>query len=183
MRMISVFSIALFLIALNSCRQEQNQNFQADSTYFSNSRTEIAVMLDSFNIAASEANYQKYFSYFTDDATYLGTDATEHWNKDSFMLWAKPFFDRGKAWHFVTIDRHIFFGGDTGIAWFDELLDTQMKICRGSGIVINVNGKWKIAQYVLSMTVPNSKTDSVVDLKSSEEDILIKKIRNSSFNK
>jgi hypothetical protein len=29
-------------------------------------------------------------------------------------------------------------------AWFDELLDTQMKICRGSGILVKENKQWKI---------------------------------------
>jgi hypothetical protein len=37
-------------------------------------------------------------------------------------------------------------------AWFDELLNTQMKICRGSGVLVKIDGKWKIKHYVLSMT-------------------------------
>jgi hypothetical protein len=59
-------------------------------------------------------------------------------------------------------------------AWFDELLDTQMKICRGSGVVSKENGQWKIRQYVLSMTVPNSQVDPVVRLKAAEEDSLLR---------
>jgi hypothetical protein len=36
-------------------------------------------------------------------------------------------------------------------AWFDELLNTQMKICRGSGVLVKKIGQeWKIKQYVLS---------------------------------
>jgi hypothetical protein len=31
---------------------------------------------------------------------------------------------------------------------------TQMKICRGSGVVEKINGIWKVKQYVLSVTVP-----------------------------
>jgi hypothetical protein len=48
-----------------------------------------------------------------------------------------------------------------------------MKICKGSGVVIKLNGKWKIEQYVLSMTVPNSKIDAVVALKVEEEKALL----------
>jgi hypothetical protein len=30
---------------------------------------------------------------------FIGTDATENWNKTQFQAFAKPFFDRGKAWN------------------------------------------------------------------------------------
>jgi hypothetical protein len=40
------------------------------------------------------------------------------------------------------------------MAWFDEL-STQMKICRGSGVLVKIGNDWKIKHYVLSMTVPN----------------------------
>ena len=134
-------------------------------------------MLDSFNLAAAHADYDSYFNFYTDDATYIGTDATEHWDKKAFMVWAKPFFDRKRAWNFKKIQRNIYFGQHNDIAWFDELLDTQMKICRGSGVVVRQNNQWKIQQYVLSMTVPNAKTDSVVKIKAVIEDILIQQLK------
>jgi ketosteroid isomerase-like protein len=133
----------------------------------------IASMLDSFNRAAAEANYEKYFSYYTKDAIFIGTDATENWNKDEFMVWAKPFFDKKRTWNFTAIQRHIFIGEDNNVAWFNELLSTQMKICRGSGVLIKQNQAWKVQQYVLSTTIPNSLIDSVVALKSPEEDALM----------
>jgi hypothetical protein len=34
-------------------------------------------------------------------------------------------------------------------------LSTQMKICRGSGVLVKIGNDWKIKHYVLSMTVPN----------------------------
>jgi hypothetical protein len=34
-------------------------------------------------------------------AIFIGTDATENWNKMQFQAFAKPFFDRGKAWSFA----------------------------------------------------------------------------------
>ena len=57
--------------------------------------------------------------------------------------------------------------------WFDELLDTQMKICRGSGVLVFVNNQWKIKHYVLSMTFPNDNTDEVIKIKAPIEDALI----------
>lgn len=140
-------------------------------------RLAIAGLLDSLNTAAAGADYNTYFSFYTDDAIFIGTDATENWNKQEFMEWSKPFFDKGKAWNFKSLERNIYFHGTGDLAWFDELLDTQMKICRGSGVVVKNDGKWKIQQYVLSMTIPNSLVDSIVAIKSVEEDSLMNSIR------
>jgi len=142
----------------------------------SNDSLSITVMLDSFNIAAANADYNGYFNYFDEDGVFMGTDATEHWNKAQFMIWAKPFFDRKKTWHFTSMQRHIFIDPSHDIAWFDELLDTQMKICRGSGVLKKVNNQWKIKQYVLSMTIPNALSDQVTLLKSPIEDSIQKQL-------
>lgn len=131
-------------------------------------------MLDSLNTAAAQADFSRYFSFYADDAVFMGTDATERWNKKSFMEWSKPYFDRGKAWSFTAVKRNILFDESGKMAWFDELLDTQMKICRGSGVVVKKGNDWKIKQYVLSITIPNSVADSIISVKSAEEDSLLK---------
>jgi ketosteroid isomerase-like protein len=136
-------------------------------------KAQIAALLDSFNAAAARADFDTYFSYYSDDAVFMGTDATEHWDKKAFMEWAKPAFDRESAWDFTALERHIYMGEQPGIAWFDELLNTQMKICRGSGVVVKKDGVWKVQQYVLSMTVPNSQIDAALKIKAPEEDSII----------
>lgn len=136
----------------------------------------IASLLDSFNNAAANAEYDRYFNFFAEDAVFIGTDATEHWDKKSYMAWAKPYFDKKTTWHFTSIDRHIYFDAAGSVAWFDELLSTQMKICRGSGVVVKQGNDWKLQQYVLSTTIPNSQIDSVVNIKAAIEDELIKKL-------
>lgn len=93
------------------------------------------------------------------------------------MVWAKPFFDSGKAWNFTSLKRNITFSKDGTYAWFDELLDTQMKICRGSGVLEKIGGKWKIRQYVLSMTIPNDNVDEVTKIKASAEDAYINQLK------
>src|SRR4051794_18091967 len=90
-------------------------------------KKQIAAMLDSFNVSAAKADFNNYFKHFTEDAVFIGTDATEHWNKKDFMAYAKPYFDRGHGWDFKSMDRHIFFDKTGNTAWFDELLNTQMK--------------------------------------------------------
>jgi hypothetical protein len=152
--------------------------FSAQSkTPFEKEKTEISTMLDAFNVAAAKADYTGYFNFFADESTFIGTDATEIWNKKEFMVWAKPHFDKKKNWNFKALKRNIYFSKDGKLAWFDELLDTQMKICRGSGVVEKINGSWKVKQYVLSVTVPNEVVDKVVVEKAPIEDALIQKLK------
>lgn len=138
-----------------------------------NLKTQINMTLDAWHKAAAEANYTNYFDALTDDAVFMGTDAKENWTKPAFQAYAKPYFDNGKAWNFKSLERHVYFSGDKKTAWFDELLDTQMKICRGSGVLVYVNNQWKIKQYVLSITIPNENTDEVIKIKTPIEEALI----------
>lgn len=160
---------SIFLLIISACNQPaiEKQDIEAD-------RVQIQTMLDQFNEAAENADFKRYFDFFTEDAVFLGTDATEHWNKKNFMTWAKPHFDKKNTWSFKAVDRYIYFDKNiNGIAWFDELLDTRMKICRGSGVVVKQGKQWKIHQYVLSMTFPNRVLDTVIKLKSPVEDLII----------
>lgn len=140
-------------------------------------KKQIDSTLDGWHKAASEANFHNYFGAMTDDAIFIGTDATENWNKSDFQTYAKPYFDAGKAWSFTSIQRNIYFSADKKTAWFDELLSTQMKICRGSGVLVLEKGQWKIKHYVLSMTIPNDNSDEVVKIKSPLEDKLIMELK------
>ena len=142
------------------------------------SKKEISNTLDDWHKAAAEANYQNYFDLLTDDSVFIGTDATENWSKPSFQAYAKPHFDNGKAWSFTALERHIYFSADKQTAWFDELLDTRMKICRGSGILVFANNRWKIKHYVLSMTIPNDNSDEIIKIKTPIEDALIIDLKN-----
>jgi SnoaL-like domain len=123
----------------------------------------IAGILDNWHGAAAAADEAKYFSYFTPDAIYLGTDPTERWTRDEFRKWAHPYFARAKAWSFRATSRWISFSPDRNTAWFDEMLDTpNMGVCRGSGVLVRAGETWKIAQYNLSIPIPNALTDEVV---------------------
>lgn len=135
-----------------------------------NETSQINEVLDQWHKDAAEANFKNYFSTLTDDSIFIGTDATENWNKTQFQAFAKPYFDRGKAWDFTALQRNIYFSKDNTMAWFDELLSTQMKICRGSGVLVKTESGWKIKQYVLSMTIPNDISDEVTKIKAPIED-------------
>jgi uncharacterized protein (TIGR02246 family) len=122
----------------------------------------IAGVLDAWHAAAAAADEEKYFSYFAPDAIFLGTDPGERWTRDEFRAWAHPYFAKGKAWSFKTTSRWITFAPDHTVAWFDETLDTpNLGPCRGSGVLVATTNGWKIAQYNLSIPIPNALTDDV----------------------
>jgi hypothetical protein len=84
---------------------------------------------------------------------------------------------------FTVLERHIYFDQSKKTAWFDELLNTQMKICRGSGVLVKIDGEWKIKHYVLSMTIPNKNVGAVIKIKEPIEDKLISDYNKTSLAK
>lgn len=140
-------------------------------------KKDIDICLDAWHRAAADARYQDYFNLMSDDAVFVGTDPTENWTKDAFAKFAKPYFDKGRAWEFKCLQRNVYLSADGSIAWFDELLDTWMMLCRGSGVLRKINGQWKIAHYVLSVAIPNDHTNEVVQVKKSFDEVLIQTLK------
>lgn len=143
----------------------------------SSAKENIDQLLNQWHDAAARADFDQYFSKMAEESVFIGTDPTENWHKPAFMKWSKPYFDKGKAWSFSTLERNIFLAEDCEIAWFDELLETHMGICRGSGVVAKENGEWKIKHYVLSIEIPNENVSEVTQLKKDFDNDLISKIK------
>jgi pimeloyl-ACP methyl ester carboxylesterase len=124
----------------------------------------IAAVLDDFHDAAAKADFNRYFDHFTPEAVFLGTDASERWKVEAFKAFAKPHFDSGKGWAYRSTDRTITIcpintpGNE--VAWFDELLQNEkLGVTRGSGVLRKQDGQWRIAQYNLSIPIPNDLAD------------------------
>ena len=169
----SVFTLIAFLLVFSNTLFSQKKGF-----YENVQKKNISKVLDDLNLYASTADFNNYFNLYAEESTFIGTDASEVWNKKEFMDWSKPFFDKGKAWSFTSLKRNITFSADGKYAWFDELLNTQMKLCRGSGVLEKIENQWKIKQYVLSMTVPNQVSEEVTKIKTPLEDPLISEVKN-----
>ncbi|MEC5395814.1 nuclear transport factor 2 family protein [Bergeyella sp. RCAD1439] len=137
----------------------------------------IEALLDDLNRYSGAADFEGYFALFSEELVFIGTDAGEVWDKDAFKAYAHPHFAKGKAWQFIPLERHVYLGGDSGYAWFDELLDTAMGLCRGSGVVEKTASGWRIRQYVLSLTVPNEAVKAVKEHKASGENYLLERLR------
>ena len=123
--------------------------------------------LDLLHTAASNADLETYFSLFSaSNGTFLGTDLQERWTIPEFYLYAKPYFDQGQGWTYTPISRNITYH-NSYIAWFDEILQNdRFGSARSTGVVVREDDAhpWKIAQFHLTVPIPNHLMDTVVGI-------------------
>lgn len=132
---------------------------------------QLGALIDRWHAAAATADAETYFGLMDEDAVYIGTEAGERWTKSEFVEFGKPYFDRGQAWAFTSTSRHIYVSEDGTMAWFEELLNTWMGVCAGSGVLQKTDDGWKFKHYHLAVTVPNDLISEFIDLvKSGEAD-------------
>ena len=125
----------------------------------------IDTVLDTFHRAASEADGELYFSLFSDNAVFIGTDITERWSIDQFKAFAEPYFSKGQGWTYVPGVRHIVMLPGGGAAQFDEILvNESYGTCRGTGVLVLTHAGWRISQYSLTIPIPNELARDVVGL-------------------
>ncbi len=127
----------------------------------------VSNVLDQLHHNASVANEESYFALFAPEGVFFGTDATERWTVDQFRAYAHPFFEQGRGWTYVPREgtRNIEFDPSGTVAWFDEILDNEnYGETRGTGVVRLIDGEWKIAQYHLTIPVPNELARKVVGM-------------------
>ncbi len=148
-----LFTIIFSLVQINIVAQIP------DSTLIKS----VDIFMDDWHKLASNADVT-YFDKIAKNGIYIGTDAAELWNKDEFVTWSEEYFENGKAWSFTAIERNIYFSDDKSYAWFDELLDTQMGVCRSSGVLKRKGDSWEIEHYHLSLAVPNVKMKEVIEI-------------------
>ena len=157
----------MVVVGLGACqappvgpRAEQNDRERAPQA------ERVSRMIDGWHRAASEGNARGYFGRMTDEAVFIGTDASERWVGEAFRDWAMPYFDGVEAWTYEPTQRHVYVGRGGGAAWWDELLENdRYGTARGVGIaVLQDDGLWRIAHYTLHFPVPNGVAGEVTDL-------------------
>lgn len=122
-------------------------------------------LIDDWHSAASKADFDGYFGKMSEQSVYIGTAPNERWTKTEFIAFAKPYFDKGKAWDFKAKNRKWGFSEDGKTAWFDEELTTWMEDCRGSGVIQFINNEWKIVFYDLHVIIENEKIKEFIQLR------------------
>lgn len=137
----------------------------------------IHLVLDQWHLDAAQFDYEAYFGKMTTDAVFVGTDASEVWSKTKFQNFSKPYFDKKETWNFKPLERNIYLDKNTNTAWFDEVLDTWMGTCRGSGVVVFEAKNWKIKHYVLSVAIPNESIKEVIAVKKEKDSLFLQSIR------
>ena len=125
-------------------------------------RDEVGAVLDAFHSAAARADLESYLELLTPEVVFLGTDGSERWQGEAFRRFASDHFSAGRGWIYTPRQRQVQIGPDGSVAWFDEMLDNdQLGELRGSGVLLRRDGTWKVAQYNLSMPIPNGLVLSV----------------------
>ena len=125
----------------------------------------VAAVIDELHRAASTGDGQRYFDLFAPGAVFFGTDASERWTLEEFRAYALRRFEEGATWTYHVTTRHVFVSGDGSTAWFDEALhNAKYGVCRGTGVLVRIGGDWRIAQYNLTIPIPNEIALDVVKM-------------------
>lgn len=138
---------------------------EARRTPVAEARREVDAALDDFHDAASKADADRYFGHFSPGGVFIGTDPHERWTLAQFREYAAPYFSQGKGWTYTPRERNVTFSSGRDVAWFDEALENaKYGTCRGSGVLVRQDGRWRITQYNLSVPVPNELMGKVVEM-------------------
>ncbi len=124
----------------------------------------LHAFIDTWHQAAATADEDTFFGSMAADGIYLGTDASERWPRDTFRVWAAAPFNRESAWDFKPYQRELYFSDNNKYVWWEEMLDTWMGPCRGSGVARFYEGRWQIQHYDLALTIPNETMKAVIEL-------------------
>lgn len=130
---------------------------------------EINQLMDDWHQAAANADYESYFDVIAEDGYYLGTDESEVWTKGEFQAFCEPYFAQKNTWDFHPKRRKVFLSQDQKMAWFEEVLETWMGPCRGSGVLMHDGAQWQIKQYNLAVLVSNENIKSYLEILAREK--------------
>lgn len=142
---------------LIACSTSPRANDSSETTQIAEP-ARIGRMIDRWHEAAAEADGAAYFGLMTPDSVFLGTDATERWDRAAFEAFAEPYFSEGRGWRYEPIERFILVSDNGRTAWWDErLMNAGLGECRGTGVaVLTDDGDWLIAHFSLTIPIPNA---------------------------
>jgi ketosteroid isomerase-like protein len=143
----------------------------------------INAVLDDWHDAASEGQEKRCLDHLADKFVFLGTGESESRPAPAFFAQAVPrYFKKDAPGHVVAAKgRNIALGNDGRTAWFVESLTCEKcGLMRGSGglvkeVVKRVVGgvskeeiAWRIAEYHLSLVIPDKSFDAVAKITAAQ---------------
>jgi SnoaL-like domain len=112
--------------------------------------------LDALHKAGAEGNQTAFTALLAEDVIFLGMDGADRLEGPAVRTFISERFARGNAWAYGSSQREIRLAGDGSVAWFDEALENdQLGRGRGTGVLIQEGESWKVAQYNLTLALPN----------------------------
>jgi hypothetical protein len=154
--------LALFALTLPACASTCPRAAAPAPLDSAAAERDVARELDDFHDAAAHADEARYFAHFAAEGVFLGTDVTERWDVPAFRAYAHPHFASGKGWTYHPVRRAVAISADGATAWFDEDLNGERAgPTRGVGTMVRRDGRWLVAVYGLSFTIPNERFEAV----------------------
>ena len=118
-------------------------------------------VLDAFHADAARGDAERYFAHLAPNFVFLGTDANERWDRANFERYARDRF-RTKGWTYVVVARHAVQHAKDVVSFDEALTNDSLGNCRSTGLLLKQkDGAFKLAQYSLSVPIPN---DMVLDV-------------------
>ena len=112
--------------------------------------------LERFHRAVTEADLETYIDSWCENGVLLGTAADERKDLDALTAFVEPYFARGQGSPRTALERNVFVAGSGKLAWFDEWLDNaQYPDTVATGVLLEIDGHWRLAHFVLAFPVPN----------------------------
>ena len=126
----------------------------------------IGRVIDDFHDAAAHGDKVRYLDHLIEDAVFMGTDEWERWPKQpEFSDYVDGRFNNGSGWNYKSVERTIRIADSADIAWFDEVLFSEQNgRFRGTGVLTQQDGHWKIAHYAMSFLILNENWDEIIEL-------------------
>jgi hypothetical protein len=123
----------------------------------------VEAVLDEFHAAAAAAHEERYLATLATDMVFLGTAPGERWSGAEWRDFVRSYFSRGNGWAYTPSGRSVAVAPDGGTAWFDETVENEhFGACRGSGVLRREGDAWRIAQYNLTIPVPDELVPELV---------------------
>lgn len=143
------------LLSLIAATENTGPNFEA-----------VGKVIDDFHDAAAHGDKERYLGHLTEHAVFMGTDEWERWPKlPDFSEYVDGRFKDGTGWNYKSVERTIRFSDQGDVAWFDEVLYSKANgHFRGTGVLTQQSGKWKLEHYAMSFLILNENWDEVIEL-------------------